>query len=228
MNAAPEGRQLSASMRHGISETLWRECNIRSHEGANGTGGGGRRQGPDPPRADPAKAGNRDADGAGEPVPAKRPKRAPARMARGGEGRAEEDEIGAGARGAHELHPIMRRGGEQPRAPANARAAAAADVQARTKEGGEARVAGDHQGEAAGAAEPGEIAPERAPLWRTIMAQHDAGEPDGQKGDGGAGIGQAGFVGEEPERRQGAPPRPRGTACLDRARPGDELPIHVR
>ena len=193
-----------------------------SHQRANRAGRDCFGQSPDPSPAHTAEAGDRDRDGAGEPVPAKRAKRARAGMARGGEGRAEEDQIDPGACSAHELHPIVRRGGEQARAPADHRQPATAEMKAGAERGSETRIARDHQSKAPGAAEAGKIASERPPLRRAVMAQHDSGEPDGQASNGGARVGKAGFVGEEPERGKSR------TARLDRVRPGDELGIHAR
>ncbi len=149
-------------------------------------------------------------------------------MACGGEGRTKKDEVGASAAGAFKLRPIVRRGGEQAGTAARKWTAAAADMQTSTQRGGQARIAGNHQGEPACPAKTGEVAAKRLPSRSIVMTQDDAGEALGQMGNRDPRIRQTGFVREEPERWEGGPPRRDGIASLDRARPGDELAIHVR
>ena len=148
-------------------------------------------------------------------------------MACGGEGRAKKDEIGASPASAFKLRPIMCGSGEQARASACAWTTAAADVQTGAEGGGQAGIAGDNQGEPTRPAQAGKVAAKRLPSRSIVMAQDDAGESLRQAGDGGPRIRQTGFVRKEPERWEGGPPRRDGIASLDRARPGDELAIHV-
>ncbi len=149
-------------------------------------------------------------------------------MACRGESRAEKDEISARSARAFKLHPIVRRGGEQAGTPAYQGTVATADMQPSAQRGSQAWVAGNHQGEPARPAKTGEVVAKRLPFRSMVMAEDNAGEALRQTGYRGPRIRQAGFVRKEPERWEGGPLQGGGIASLDRARPSDELAIHVR
>ena len=86
----------------------------------------------------------------------------------------------------------------------------------------EGRVSRDHQGEAARAADAGEVATERRAVGSAVVAQDDAGEAAGQAAGGRARIRQPVGIGEQPERRN------LGVKASDgRVRPGQEATVHL-
>ncbi len=221
MDTAGERPQLGLAARHGISETLWPDGNTRSGESPDRGCGCRTGQRADAFPGDAAERRYGYARPAGKQVPADRPERALTGMARRREGRPEKDDIRAGAGGAGELGPIMRRG-RQDAAPWPRHCPPAATMmQPGVQVGGEAHVAGNDQDEPPGAAEPGQGPAERGAARRFVMAEDNPGKTRGKPGHGRKRVGQAAFVGEEPKGRQR-----KAAPCLDRTRPGDEPRVH--
>ena len=86
---------------------------------------------------------------------------------------------------------------------------------------GEPCVARDNQHQPACAADPDEIATECGTVRFSIMAQDDAREAPRETLSGGAWVGEAACVGEQPERWQAGLGTDRGST-----RPGKKASVH--
>jgi hypothetical protein len=92
------------------------------------------------------------------------------------------------------------------------RPAPAAQVHAGVEFGREADVTRDHQDQPARSACPREVTGEGGAVGVLVVAQDHTGLAAGQAGDGGAWVGQALVVGEQPQagKRVGAPAKAPG------------------
>lgn len=142
-----------------------------------GGAGAGRAERAQAAPAHAAKGNRRQSRPAGQRRPAHRAEGGGAGMARGGKGRREENQIGAGAAGADKLRPVMRGGGDPAAAGGSGggreRARAAAQMHPGMQARGKAGRACDHQRDPPRAAEPGDGG--RA-VCQGFIAQHHAGQ----------------------------------------------------
>ena len=179
------------------------------------------RQAPDAGAVDAAESRHRQARGARKARPAGWSESGDLRMAQRREGGGQEGQSGAGAVRPQQVGPAVGGTGDQAAAPAqHARPAAGAQMHARAERRGQPGIAGHHQGKAACAADPRQVASERCPPRLAVVAQHDAGEAARQARHRRPGIGQPPRVGEQPEAGQ-LRSRPAGRVC-----PGEQAPIH--
>lgn len=185
--------------------------------------GGGRRQAADHSARDPAQRRNGEKAHPGEDVPARSAERGPPRVALRRKRGAQEDEIDANARRAHECGAIVCGGCQETTSVNLGRASRRAKMKARAETRGEIGIPRDHEQGPSRATEARDAPRQQGTVRDAIVAENDARQTLRQARDRGAGVGKPARIGEEPERRQS-----RSSPRLDRPRPSDEPLVHGR
>lgn len=160
------------------------------------------RQPPDVTAIHPAQCPNPHRADASEQAPPEWAQSPGAGVAQGGKRRREEGQRGAGASRPPQIRKPVRRTGDQRAAPTmRTRPATVSQMHAGAECGRQPGIAGDHQCQAAGAAEASQVAAEYPSAGFAIMPQDDPRQTTRQARHRGARVGDAARIGEQPEER---------------------------
>ena len=178
-----------------------------------------------PPDGCPVDAAQRrDGKGnrAGSPGPAPGAQRFGFRMAQGRKGRGQKGQRRTGLSRPPQIGRTMRRAGDELVDPLWARAAARANVHSSPQSCRQSDIAGDHENEPPGTADPRQVASQRGAPGLAIVTEHDTGQAARQLRCCRSWVGQAARIGEQPQWRQSA-----SVASCDAVGPGDEASVHA-